>query len=138
MSANEFYVQLETMIKEYKYPDVECKRETLKEGGFLSSKREYLRISKDACNYYVCASPFGKSFFISWWLKEQEDSLTNMVDKVPLFGGFLSGKNRPKTFYELDSELMFTQSIHSIIQAAVNKVLEKHGLRAPAQDVTSN
>jgi hypothetical protein len=135
LSAQNFYTMLETMIRDYQYPGVEVKRETLKESGFFSSSREYLRISKRASNYYVCASPFGKSFFISWWLKEQEDGLANVVDKVPLFGGLLSGKNRPKTFYELDSELMFTQSIHSIIQAAVNKVLADHGFRTKAKEL---
>lgn len=133
MSSDEFYKMLHEMIREYQFPNVEVERETLKEAGFLSSKREYLRISKKERNFYVCAAPFGKSFFISWWLKEQEDGLTNMVDKVPLIGGLFSGKNRPKTFYELDSEVMFVSAINAIIQRAVDAVKAKHGY---TQEVT--
>ena len=57
MSAKEFYLLLKNMIEEYRYPEVACTPVTLKEGGLFSSKREYLRISKERYNYYVCASP---------------------------------------------------------------------------------
>jgi len=132
LSANEFYAAVEKLIGEYQYPDVKCKRETLKEAGLFSGKREYLRVSKDADHYYVCASPFGKSFFISWWLKEKEDALKAAADKIPLFGKLISGSNRPKTFYEMDSELMFSNSINAIIKIAVDKVKADHGYKESA------
>lgn len=130
MSSNEFYSMLEKMIVEYKYPEVQCKQVTLRESGLFSSSRAYLKISRKLYNYYVCAAPFGKSFFISWWLKEDENTAANVAAKIPLFGKAFAQRIESKTYYQLDSELMFTQSIHSIIKAAVTKIMADKGFRA--------
>ncbi len=130
MSANEFYALVETMVREYKYPDVSCKRKTLKEAGLFSLSREYLCITQGDSNYFVCACPFGRSFFISWWLKEQEDALSAAISKIPGFG-LLTGKSRAKTFFEFDTQLMFTESINAIIKIAVQKVMTDKGYRQP-------
>ncbi|HTE01630.1 MAG TPA: hypothetical protein VK668_20220 [Mucilaginibacter sp.] len=137
LSSNDFYTILETMIKEYQYPDVICKRATLKERGIFSSSREYLKISRSLYNFYVCAAPFGKSFFISWWLKEDANTTANVAEKVPWFGKIFAEQIESKSYYQLDSELMFTNSIHSIIKLAVGKVLKEYGLRTDATPATT-
>jgi hypothetical protein len=38
------------------------------EGGLLSAKREYLRATYGRYSFDICAAPFGKDFFFSWWL----------------------------------------------------------------------
>jgi hypothetical protein len=136
LSAREFYKTLTDLIAEYKYPGVNCTAVTLNEGGFFSSKREYLKISKERYNYYVCASPFGRSFFISWWLQENANTAANVLRKMPLIGGLVSRKLEHKTFYEMDTELMFTSSINTIIQTAVAKLKADKGFRTDA--VASN
>ncbi|HEY5328107.1 MAG TPA: hypothetical protein VIJ27_13980 [Mucilaginibacter sp.] len=85
MSAREFYALLRGIIEDYQYPDVKCEPVTLSEGGLFSSKREYLRISKSRYHYYVCASPFGKSFFISWWLEEDANTAANFASSKASF-----------------------------------------------------
>jgi hypothetical protein len=120
------------MILEYNYPDIECKKVILKEQGLFSSSREYMLISRKDFNYYVCACPYGKSFFISWWLKEQEDTLNATVAKMGALGRWFSGHDRSKTFYELDSQLMFSNSINTILKRAVDKVLLEKGFKNPA------
>ncbi len=136
MSSIEFYKLLKTMIEEYKYPGVICTAVTLKEGGLLSSKREYLRISKERYHYYVCASPFGKSFFISWWLKEEANTAANFAQRFGLFGNAVANRLESKTYYELDTELMFTTAINAIIKTAVEKVKADKGYRKDIEIVT--
>ena len=119
------------MIKEYQYPDVECNPVSLKEKGLFSSSRDYLLIKWKDYNYYVCACPYGKSFFISWWLKEQEDMLTATVAKMGAMGRVMTGHHRAKTFYELDTELMFSNAINSILKLAVARVMLVKGYKSP-------
>jgi len=132
MSSIAFYTLLKNMITDYRYPNVSCTAVTLKEAGIFSSKREYLRISKQRYSYYVCASPFGKSFFISWWLQEDANTSANIAQKFGWLGRTVASHLESKTFYELDSEAMFTSSITSIIKAAIEKVKLDKGFR---QDV---
>jgi hypothetical protein len=129
LSAKEFYTLLKKMIEEYRYPDVSCTPVTLKEGGLLSSKREYLRISKGRYNYYVCASPFGKSFFISWWLQENANTGANFAARFGRLGKAMAARLESKTYYELDTQLMFTSAINTLIKRAVEKVKADKGFR---------
>ena len=41
------------------------------EAGILSAKRAYLRVEFNRLTFDVCAAPFGKSFFFSWWLSKR-------------------------------------------------------------------
>ncbi len=129
LSAKEFYTLLKDKIAEYQYPGVTCTPITLKESGIFSSKREYLRISKQRYHYYVCASPFGRSFFISWWLQEDANTGANVARKMGWFGKAIAKRMENKTFYEVDTEQMFTASINSIIKMAVEKVKADKGFR---------
>lgn len=129
MSSKEFYMLLKGMIEEYQYPGVQCEPVTLSEGGLFSSKRQYLRISKQRYHYYVCASPFGKSFFISWWLKEDAHTAANFAARFGLLGKAMASRMESKTYYEMDTEQMFTASISSLIRTAVEKVKADKGHR---------
>jgi hypothetical protein len=126
LSAQEFYSSLEAMIKQYQYPDIICKTEELKEGGFLSAKRKYFSINWNRHKYLVCASPFGKSFFISWWHQEGANTGANIASKFGALGKAVAGNMESKTFFEIDNELMFINCINAIINAAIDKLkLEK-------------
>ncbi|WP_259068728.1 hypothetical protein HDF24_07430 [Mucilaginibacter sp. X4EP1] len=135
LSSREFYEVLKNMILEYQYPDVICSPVTLKESGIFSSAREYLRISRGRHHYYVCASPFGRSFFISWWYQENAHTSANVARKFGLFGRAIAQRMESKTFYELDTELMFTTSITAIIQMVVDKVKADRGFRKDVIDM---
>ena len=101
MSSREFYLLLKNMIEEYRYPDVICTPVTLKEGGIFSSKRDYMRISRQRYHFFVCASPFGRSFFISWWLQEDANKVANAAAKVGMLGRVIAQRMESKTYYEL-------------------------------------
>lgn len=121
MSSKEFYNTVESMIKELQYPNLMMERVKLSEGGFFSPNREYLKIWNNFYQYYVCAAPYGKSFFISWWLKENENWFVNLLAGIPLLG-WLVPKKKSKTFYQMDSELIFSKGIHTLVSQAVEKL----------------
>lgn len=127
MSAQEFYSMLETLIKDYQYPDVLCKTEELKEGGMFSAKRKYLSISWQRHSYYVCASPFGRSFFISWWHQEGANTGANIASKFGVIGKAVAGGMESKTFFETDNELMFINCITAVIKTAIERVKAEKG-----------
>lgn len=65
LSAQEFYQSLERELKERDVPGLEICRIEFAEGGLLSDKRSYLRLSRERLVFDVCAAPFGKSYFFS-------------------------------------------------------------------------
>ncbi len=128
LSSREFYADLERTIGEYQFPNVTCKQVDFWEGGLLSDRREYLRISHRDLRYHVCAAPFGRSFFVSWWLEETEDWVLALLGRIPLIGRIF--RPEKKTYYEIDAELIFTASIEALVVEAVNRVAAEHGYRA--------
>jgi hypothetical protein len=129
LSTKDFYTLVRDLVEEYRYPGVTCTPVNMKEAGLFSSSRDYLRISKGRHHYFVCASPFGRSFFISWWLQEDEYTAANVARKIPWLGAALASRMESKTFYEIDTQLMFTTSINSLIGVAVERVKMTKGFK---------
>lgn len=71
LSAQEFYVRVEQALKSREVPGVAFSRVEHSEGGVLSAKREYLRVSREKLTFDICAAPYSKGFFFSWWLVER-------------------------------------------------------------------
>jgi hypothetical protein len=65
--ALDFYRSVEETLKAKEAP-TRVERVDWKESGVLSARREYLRISYSRFSFDLCAAPFGKDFFFSWWL----------------------------------------------------------------------
>lgn len=65
-----FYQALEEALAHRDVPDATRVRADYREGGLLSARREYLRITRGAQAVDICAAPFGSGFFVSWWLGE--------------------------------------------------------------------
>jgi hypothetical protein len=64
-STEEFYRGIEAELTEMRAPDLEVTRQRFREGGLLSSHREYLRLRRERLVFDVCAAPFGSSYFFS-------------------------------------------------------------------------
>ncbi|MEK7630502.1 MAG: hypothetical protein AAB417_00510 [Patescibacteria group bacterium] len=73
-SSLEFYTAVEKAIEKRQVPDGKPSRIDWQEGGLLSAKREYLRVSRGRHSFDICAAPFGNSFFVSTWLGEPRPS----------------------------------------------------------------
>jgi hypothetical protein len=64
-STQEFYGSVEEELKARQLPGLEMSRVDFSEGGILSDKRTYLRMSRERLVFDVCAAPFGTSYFFS-------------------------------------------------------------------------
>lgn len=128
--SNDFYSSIEKMVKDKEIPKVSLSRINLSEGGLFSSSREYLRIKRNEYIFDICAAPFGKQFFISWWLGETSGLVADILSRIPYIGAFLAARAKRKTYYMVDTETMFRESIHSIISDVLNAAAEDKGLRA--------
>ena len=64
-SSKEFYVAIEKELKERQVPGLEIAFVDFAEGGVLSQKREYLRLTRERLVFDICAAPFGTSYFFS-------------------------------------------------------------------------
>jgi hypothetical protein len=70
-SPQEFYAKIEQALAERKVPDPKFNRVDWPEGGILSDRREYLRISRERLIFDICGAPFGSGFFVSIWMGEK-------------------------------------------------------------------
>jgi len=64
-STKDFYEAVEKELKDREVPGLEMSRVEFSEGGLLSSKREYLRMTRERLVFDVCAAPFGTAYFFS-------------------------------------------------------------------------
>lgn len=64
-STKDFYVAVEKELRVRQVPGLEISRVEFNEGGLLSAKREYLRMTRERLIFDICAAPFGTAFFFS-------------------------------------------------------------------------
>lgn len=123
LSSDTFYKELSKVIKDHEMPNAVIGTVRMKEAGMLSASREYLRIKHGDIVFDVCAAPFGKDFFISWWLYESEGGMRTLLRGTKM-GDFLKQRAAMRTFYQIDEEDMFRSCVHECILATVEKVTE--------------
>jgi hypothetical protein len=63
--TKEFYAAIEKELKDRQVPSLEISRVEFFEGGLLSGKREYLRMTRERLVFDICAAPFGTAYFFS-------------------------------------------------------------------------
>jgi hypothetical protein len=110
-------------------PDVKIKRVTFSESGIFSSKREYLRITRKEFMFDICAAPFGSMFFVSYWQGEETLSVKSILTKIPFIGTFLARLFNSKTYYQLDTENMFSSCIRACVMEAIDNITSTNGIR---------
>src|SRR5579871_4334992 len=65
MPSLDFYGAVEDQLKTRQLPGMEVSRVEFAEGGILSDKRTYLRMTRERLVFDICAAPFGSTFFFS-------------------------------------------------------------------------
>ncbi len=132
-STQDFYQSAEEVIKKREMPDIKISRVTYGQGGLFSAKREYLRVSRKEYIFDICAAPFGTGFFVSWWLGETEGGfIRQLLLKIPFIGPLLAKVRTMKTYYQMDTENMFKESVNACVLEAVDTITTKKGKRAPS------
>lgn len=64
-SGKEFYTAIEKELKERQVPGLDIAYVDFAEGGVMSQKREYLRMTRERLVFDICAAPFGTAHFFS-------------------------------------------------------------------------
>lgn len=64
-STQEFFSDIEKEVAARQVPGLVISRVDFSEGGALSAKREYLRMTRERLVFDICAAPFGTSYFYS-------------------------------------------------------------------------
>jgi hypothetical protein len=128
MSSDKFYSKVEEIIKSHQMPDTKTQRTKRKEGGMFSASREYLSIRYFDLVFDVCAAPFGKDFFVSWWLYETESAMRSFL-KLTKVGEYLSERAAKRSLFEADEESMFRECVHQCILELIDSVTEQKGTR---------
>ncbi|MDR3401454.1 MAG: hypothetical protein P4L99_03060 [Chthoniobacter sp.] len=86
-STQDFYAAIEKALVDMEVPGLEMGRVEFSEGGPLSAKREYLRMSRERLVFDVCAAPFGTSYFFSMRFAELPSVLRIWSLLIVFFGG---------------------------------------------------
>ena len=129
-SPKSFYESLEGAVKKRELPDVKISRIHYREGGVFSAKREYFRANRKAYIFDICAAPFGRGFFVSWWLGEVPGFFRALILAIPVLGPFLVRTVRPITYYRYDTTLMFQESVHAAVLETVDGLTQAKGVRS--------
>lgn len=134
ISPKDFYAELEKRIAAEGLPQVRTGVIEYSEGGLMSAKRAYLRVSRGDLVFDVCGSPFGSgSFFVSYWLGRLNlggclAMFTALLVAIPVVGAFIEKGLRPMTYYQIDSALMFQDSVRGIIMGYVDELAGVAGI----------
>jgi len=128
MSSREFYDQINEIITAMNEQHIKTKYITYSEGGFITSNRTYLRVSRGDILFDICAAPFGNGFFVSWWQADR-DFFKRFLLAIPLLGKVFERAFYPNTYYRIDTQDMFQTSIHTILLSAIDALVIAKGLR---------
>jgi len=97
-------------------------------GGILSHKRRYLRLTYDDFKYEVCAAPYGKSFFVSYWMQSHENRFAYACSRIPFIGKFLVRLFFPVTYYRVDTSDMFHALVHQHVLEMLDTIMDSEKL----------
>ena len=129
-SPMDFYSQVELALQKRQIPGIKGSRVDWREGGILSSKREYLRIQRREFVFDICGAPFGNAFFFSWWLGELPSGFWALVSLIPLLGPLLILWFRRETYYKRDTAQMFQDLVHSAVLEVIDGMTTAKGIRS--------
>jgi len=128
-SSEDFYNLLKEELESNEIKGIITSFVFLKEGGAFSSRRTYLRLMWKDFHYDICAAPFGKGFFISWWLLYKNSLGQIIVSKIPFIGGWLASKLYPVTYYKIDVASMFMSYAQSSVLKVIDTITKEKGIR---------
>lgn len=132
--TQEFYARLSEELQIHGIDDIYLAEKEFLEGGILSGKRLYLRVSWREYNYDCCLAPFGDSTFASWWLFGQKGAIESFVSRIPFIGNFLSNMFFPTTYYMADTSSMFMKFAHASVLKVIDEITKESGARALTED----
>ena len=129
LSAVDFYKQVAENAKAKQIPNISIKYYKYPEGGVFSGERAYLQIHRGDYAFLICAAPFGTGYFVSWWLGERVPFSIDLAMRLPWIGKSFQKALKMKTFYKMDTELMFQESVRRCVSEAIDTMTNPQGIR---------
>jgi hypothetical protein len=117
-SPQDVYTLISTSLKERNLPET------------VLEDREYLRVKRRDLTFDICAAPFARGFFFSWWLGGNLGFFSRLIFSLPFIGPPLMRVFRPETYYRIDTALMFQDSVHSAVMEVIDGITTQKGLRS--------
>ena len=130
VSPSDFYVRVQLAIEARQLPGTALAKVEWSEGGVFSAKREYLRIERKELIFDICGAPFGRGFFVSWWLAAYPSGcLVLLMSFIPFAADIFFRHVRPNTYYQRDTASMFQTAVHSAVMEVVDQLTQAKGIR---------
>lgn len=124
-----FYVMLKEILEEKEIPELVTGSKNIKQGGLLSYQRLYFVVSRGDFIFHICAAPWGKGFFFSWWARKRLSSFDSTISKIPFVGKSIVKARQSKSYYESDTDTMFRTSVQQAVLQAIDRITEANGIR---------
>lgn len=124
IDPSEFYDHVAQLIHGWEIPGVDCSRVSLREGGVVSWRRQYLRVFRHGLIYDICVYPFGGGVFVSSWLRTP----TSFIHRIPILS-WLTRAIYPKTYFSVDSAICFQEITHAAVLAVLDEYTKTEGAR---------
>jgi len=129
-SAQEFYASVTRLLNENAVPNIEVDMvEHSTSKTLFSTSRIYLQVRREDQMILVCAAPFGKGSFVSWWNGEKLDFIKDFVPRIPTIGSALARYMYRKSFYQMDTENMFKEAVRACVMEVIDEMTNAHGKR---------
>lgn len=127
-SPNKFYQAVQEKVKA-KNVHVSISVITLKESRGSSFLRDYLRIADGDQMFLICAAPYGKDFFVSWWFGETMSFRRDLIPRIPVIGIPLAKLLYSKTYFQMDTDDMFKDTVRKCVLSVIDEMANEKGIR---------
>lgn len=129
----DFYQRLGVALENRKLPNAKYGQVELAQGGVFAGRRLYFRARRKEYTFDICGAPFGNGFFVSWWLSEPQGCLA-LLSELPVIGVIFALFRSRVTYYKIDTQLMFQESVHRAVLDVLDEITTAQGVRAMSED----
>lgn len=133
-SSHEFYQSVEGRVGAENLKEIKTERIILSESGIFSNKREYLQVRRASHVFHICAAPYGRNFFVSWWLGEIDSGFWAWIAGIPIVGMIATRFLKPMTYFKADTAGIFQALVHGAIMETLDGWSEAKGIRPLVPD----
>lgn len=128
-STQEYYRLVQEILVTREVPKLAFGREIFRQGLMFSGEREYLRVTKAQYVFDICAAPYGKGFFVSWWFGEKFGLVMRILVAIPVVGWIALRLRASTTYYQADTQAMFEKAVECAVNDALKAITEEKGQR---------
>lgn len=133
-SSEEFYHQLREELDSQGIKKVYIHQVAIEEGNAFSQRRKYLRVEWKDYQFDFCAAPFGRGFFLSWWMLYKNPLGQVIFSKIPFIGKWMVRNFYPITYYKIDTASMFMTYAHQAVLNVIDSITKNNAVRSLSEN----